>query len=258
MKIFWLLFVSAGGALLALGWLFTAPATPAAEPPNYPPGPLGALIRLGKELVETTSTHELTRPFAGNALHCTSCHLKAGTHDKASPFVGAATAYPAFSPREKRVISLEERIMFCFERSLNGKAPPHGHRVNLALAAYITWLSQGQPLRMNAQAPLGPKATPYTPVEPAQADRGRGRRLYEAKCASCHGEDGQGDEDSPPVWGAKSYNTGAGLARVDKLASWLKVAMPLRRPNLTIQEALDIAAYVNSHDRPAFRGSAVK
>ncbi len=49
-----------------------------------------------------------------------------------------------------------------------------------------------------------------------------------------------------------SYNDGAGLARVDKLAAWLKVAMPLDDPYLTDQQALDIAAFVNSQPRPKF------
>ena len=75
---------------------------------------------------------------------------------------------------------------------------------------------------------------------------------YAERCAECHGEDGLGREDGPAVWGPRSYNDGAGLAQVGKLASWLKVAMPLGDPSLTDQEALDIAAYVNAHERPKF------
>ena len=54
------------------------------------------------------------------------------------------------------------------------------------------------------------------------------------------------------MWGKLSYNDGAGLAQVDKLAAWLKVAMPLDDATLSEQEALDIAAFVNSNARPAF------
>jgi thiosulfate dehydrogenase len=36
------------------------------------------------------------------------------------------------------------------------------------------------------------------------------------------------------------------------VAAWLKVAMPLHEADLTDAESLDIAASVNSHDRPAF------
>ena len=49
-----------------------------------------------------------------------------------------------------------------------------------------------------------------------------------------------------------SYNTGAGLSRNTKLASWLKVAMPLGDPYLTEKQALDVAAYINAQPRPAF------
>ena len=54
------------------------------------------------------------------------------------------------------------------------------------------------------------------------------------------------------VWDDKSYNDGAGLSRIDKLASWFKVAMPLYDPYSTEQEALDIAAFVNLQPRPRF------
>jgi thiosulfate dehydrogenase len=85
-----------------------------------------------------------------------------------------------------------------------------------------------------------------------RADVGRGQALYTDRCASCHGDEGLGTEDGPPVWGDQSYNDGAGLSRNDKLAAWLKVAMPLGDPSLSEQEALDIAAFVNSKPRPKF------
>ena len=57
---------------------------------------------------------------------------------------------------------------------------------------------------------------------------------------------------NPPVWGDQSFNDGAGLANVTQLASWLKVAMPFDETNLTDEEALEIAAFVDSHKRPVF------
>jgi thiosulfate dehydrogenase len=230
----------------------TATRTPAATR-TRPAGPLGETIGLGQELVERTATHPVSKPYVGNALNCTSCHLKNGTDPKAATFIGVATAYPAWSPREKRVITLEDRILNCFMRSCNGVRPPLGSKVSLAITAYITWLSTDQPIRMNAERPAGPNAVVQLKPDSLKADEKRGARLFVDRCASCHGEDGQGDGQHPPVWGERSFNDGAGLANVTQLASWLRVAMPLDDADLTNQEALDVAAFLNSHHRPGFQ-----
>ncbi|WP_315851287.1 c-type cytochrome [Rhodopirellula baltica] len=218
----------------------------------YPPGELGEIVRLGESLVKTTNTHPLSSPFVGNSLKCTSCHLDAGRHKEAGSFIGVAAAYPAYSPREKSVITLEDRILNCFIRSQNGTRPPNGSKVPVAIAAYITWLSQGTPLKMNPAKPLGPNHMTLLAEPPKAPSVDRGESLYMDRCASCHSDDGLGSDDGPPVWGDQSFNDGAGLAGVQKMASWLQVAMPLDDADLTDQEAYDIAAYVNSHDRPNF------
>lgn len=230
---------------------------PAALPPTeLPPGELGRVIALGREIVENTKDHPLSQAYVGNALNCTSCHLDNGTHPQAASFIGVATAYPAWSPREKRVVTLEDRLLNCFMRSQNGTRPPLGSEVSVAVAAYITWLSTGQPIRQNPNFSLGPNHTPAlsppTGVS-ASGDIDRGKTLYADHCADCHGDKGLGSEDGPPLWGDQSYNAGAGLSRVPKLAAWLKVAMPLDDAYLTEQEAFDIAAFVNSHQRPKFK-----
>lgn len=221
-------------------------------PKNYPPGELGSIVKLGRELVERTHEHPLSRVYVGNALDCTSCHLKVGTDPRAATFLGVASAYPAWSPREKRVITLEERVLNCFMRSQNGTRPPTGSKVSIAITAYITWLSTGTRINMNHQKPLGPGHVQPLKIKVEQADQKRGAQLYEHKCADCHGTKGTGTSEGPPVWGNQSYNDGAGLSRNDKLASWLKVAMPPDETDLSEQDALDIAAYVNSHNRPHF------
>ncbi len=218
----------------------------------YPPGELGEIVRLGESLVKTTNTHPLSSPFVGNSLKCTSCHLDAGRHKEAGSFIGVAAAYPAYSPREKSVITLEDRILNCFIRSQNGTRPPNGSKVPVAIAAYITWLSEGTPLKMNPANPLGPNHISLLDEPPTPPSVERGESLYMDRCSSCHSDDGLGSDDGPPVWGDQSFNDGAGLAAVQKMASWLQVAMPLDDADLTDQEAYDIAAYVNSHDRPNF------
>ena len=207
---------------------------------------------LGETLVEKTATHPLTKPYVGSALHCRSCHLQNGLDPQAASFLGIATAYPAWSPREGRVITLEDRILNCFMRSCNGVRPPLGSEPSVAIAAYITWLSSEEPIRMNGKQPKGPRAIRELSIPVTSADVERGRVLYGRRCAECHAADGHGDDHAPPVWGERSFNDGAGLAQNGGLAAWLKVAMPPDDRNLTDQEALDLAAYVNSHTRPRF------
>jgi thiosulfate dehydrogenase len=210
------------------------------------------VVQLGETIVAKTTTHPLSKEYVGNSLNCTSCHLDRGRHPKAGTFLGTATAYPAWSPRENRVITLEDRVLNCFMRSCNGVRPPLGSEVSVAVTAYITSLSQGLPLQMNPKRPIGPGAIKLLPLKIDQADIKRGASLYATRCAECHHENGRGDEKNPPVWGEQSYNDGAGLSSVENLAAWLKVAMPLDATDLSDQQALDIAAFVNSQTRPHF------
>lgn len=223
---------------------------------DYPPGELGKMVHLGETLVKETSSHSLTQPLVGNPLNCTSCHLDAGRHPKAASFLGVAAAYPAYSPRESAVITLEDRIANCFLRSQNGSRPANGSEVTVAIASYITWVSRQTPIDMNPTAPFGPNHLTMLDGETIEPDTFRGKDLYADRCADCHLTDGGGSDEGPPVWGEQSFNDGAGLSKVLKMASWLKVAMPPDDANLTDQEAFDIAAFVNSHSRPKFRSDS--
>lgn len=115
----------------------TGGAQPAAYPalPTDFPESLDQVVALGKEIFLNTKDHPLSKPYVGNALNCTSCHLDGGTNLKALPLVGTATAFPAYSPREKAVITLQNRIGDCFMRSMNGVLPPLGSAPMVALDA---------------------------------------------------------------------------------------------------------------------------
>ncbi|OUT58008.1 MAG: cytochrome C [Rhodopirellula sp. TMED11] len=225
--------------------------------PELPHGPLRETILLGETLVRQTDTHPLTREFVGNSLQCSSCHLDGGQHPQAATFIGVAAAYPAWAPREQKVITLEDRILNCFLRSQNGTRPAAGSEPSVAIAAYITWLSEGTKLKMNAKQSLSPHHITMltSPKMPASIDRGK--QLYADRCQDCHADNGSGTDDGPAVWGDESYNDGAGLAKVPKLASWLKVAMPPDEADLSVQESFDLAAYLNSHPRPHFEPPAL-
>jgi thiosulfate dehydrogenase len=94
-----------------------------------------------------------------------------------------------------------------------------------------------------------------------QLDPKRGQRLYLAKCLTCHGRDGQGvligGLKAGPLWGERSWNDGAGAARVYTLAAYLRHAMPYLAPgSLTDEEAQLIARYITSRPRPEFSAKA--
>jgi thiosulfate dehydrogenase len=86
-------------------------------------------------------------------------------------------------------------------------------------------------------------------------DTAAGRTEFATTCAACHGMDGQGTLAGPPLWGPKSFNIAASMARLRTAASFIKHNMPNDRPGiLTAQQAFDLAAYVNSHSRPDLVG----
>lgn len=252
-----------GGALSLVLMITIADAVSAQEngavwslavpvPTVLPAGDLGKIVALGRDIVNHTNTHPMSREYVGNSLKCTSCHLEAGTNPDALSFLGAASIYPTFTPREKQTITLEDRTLNCFMRSMNGIRPPNGSEVSIAIATYITWLSEGYPIKMSLKGPFGPNSQPSLKIDPATADTSHGKTVYASNCVSCHGSDGAGVGEFPPVWGSMSYNSGAGLAQNLKLATFIKKTMPLGNANLSDKDALDVAAYVNAQPRPKF------
>jgi thiosulfate dehydrogenase len=227
-----------------------------------PPGKLGETIALGREISLNTAQHALSKQYTGTALNCSSCHLKNGTDLRNLPFIGAAAAYPAYSPREDSVITLSDRIAYCFMRSMNGTQPPADGSMVTAIASYIAWLSEGAAIKMNPVASLGPNAMRRLDVDPKSANLKNGGKVYKTQCASCHGEDGQGAKDiqlpeaspggCPPLWGNGSYNKGAGMYELQKAASFIKSSMPYAAATLSEKDAVDVASYINSKGRPDF------
>ena len=75
--------------------------------------------------------------------------------------------------------------------------------------------------------------------------------VYRRVCAACHGADGHGTPIAPPVWGLDSYNAGAGLNNIAKVAGFIWANMPLgNERSLTHQEAFDVAAFLQLQYRP--------
>jgi thiosulfate dehydrogenase len=212
-------------------------------------------VRLGYAIVRDSRRN--AGRFVGNDLACANCHLNAGQRDRGLPFVGVAGTFPQYRARDGRLISLQDRIADCFERSLNGTAPPFDSPEMMAVSAYITWLSHGMPVG-ESPAWRGKNSIARENLIPIERlDVAQGGALYQQQCAVCHGQDGQGVDlrvaKPGPLWGPGSWNDGAGAARVYTLAGYIRYAMPLTAPgSLTDEQAQLIAAFVNSHDRPAF------
>jgi thiosulfate dehydrogenase len=226
---------------------------PAAD--SIPSGQLGASIRLGQSIITDTQTN--AKDYVGNGLACVSCHLDGGRTAYAAPLVGLIGVFPEYRARRGRVESLEERINDCFLRSMNGKALPPDSREMIGILSYIAWLSQGVPTGTEV-AGRG-----FRDIKaPSPPDAVRGKSLYAQKCAVCHGADGQGTRGAgnafifPPLWGAQSFNAGAGMARLTVAAAFVQSNMPVGNAgSLTDQEAYDIAAYFTAQPKPAFTGS---
>ena len=228
------------------------------NPPNektIPNSPLGDSIRNGMNLV--TNTGSLLPKNVGNGLNCSSCHLKQGRTQYASPFVGLWGVYPEYHARDAKVITLADRINECFERSMNGIAIDYNSTQMVDFLSYMQWLSSGVPI---GQSVIGRGFIKFNmTLIPNMAS---GKSLYSEKCASCHGLGGAGISNSagtytiPPLWGNASFNDGAGMARTFTAAAFIRHNMPQGQPNsLTEQEALNIAEYFTNQSRPTFRGN---
>lgn len=231
-------------------------------PTQYPEGVLGEYVKLGEEIMNTTSTHPLSKDLVGNSLTCTSCHLNAGKTKNLGTFIGTSVVFPAYSKREKTIQTLEDRINNCFMRSMGGTRPLNGTKLSLAMAAYISWLSEGIPQKMNTKKPVNhyyaniwPSKETKKLVEAATHQNYlRGKKLYDEKCLVCHQANGEGIKDAfPPVWGTNSYNSGAGLAKPDNLAVWTMYNMPQgAEGTLNAQDAVDISIYIDAQERDDF------
>jgi thiosulfate dehydrogenase len=130
------------------------------------------------------------------------------------------------------------------------------------MIAYMTWL--GKDLPENVENIAGISGPPDFNPPNRKANLTAGEQLYKVYCMSCHGADGEGyralsDRAGggyvvPALWGEGSYNNGAGMNRLLTIAAFLKGNMPLgapwQHPTLTDEQAYDIGAYVNSHERP--------
>jgi thiosulfate dehydrogenase len=225
------------------------PAVAAATAP-IPSGRDGDLIRYGRQLM--TQTRKYAGKYVNAGMDCAACHIDAGTKAHGGSFLGIYATFPQWNKRAHRFIALQDRLQECFLYSMNGVAPPANSREIIAMTAYIAWLSRGAPVG------AGFPNQGFLKLKAAHApDKAAGAKIYASQCSACHGADGTGNSAAnfPPLWGPKSFNDGAGMNT--KMASFVKANMPQNAPgSLSDQQAVDVAAYVLSHPRPAFNPNA--
>lgn len=230
------------------------------DPNTIPVGEQGDLIRYGRDLIIRTSYYLGPRgkvKAMSNGMNCQNCHLDAGTKPFGNNYSAVASTYPKFRARSGTNETIEKRVNDCFERSLNGKPLADDSHEMRAIVAYIHWLGKDVE---RGTSPAGVGLVELDFLD-RSADVSRGKIVYNQKCVVCHGKNGEGiglaDSSGyqfPPMWGDHSYNTGAGLYRLSRFAGYVKANMPLgatyQTPQLTDDEAWDVAAYVNSLPRP--------
>jgi thiosulfate dehydrogenase len=220
-------------------------------------------IRRGFRLF--TNTPAEAPRFAPGGMSCNNCHMNGGQRERSMPLVDVAGMFPEYNRRSGRLFSLGDRVTDCFLRSENapgassdaGALPTPSSPEVLALSAYLTWLSKGAAMGKNPTW-RGQNAIPASALIPIEKlDRTKGEAIYKERCATCHGPDGQGvqigDKIAGPLWGPRSWNDGAGAARVYTLAGMIRYSMPYLDPgNISDADAQQVAAFIDSKPRPAY------
>ncbi len=246
-------------ALILYSWFGSWPQAEQMANSNVQPDSIQGLVQYGYQLVSQPASilakEAALKSNVGNDLACTNCHLDGGTREGAMSWSGIAQRFPQFRGRENKIGALEERINGCFERSMHGRPLLVDSKEMRAIVAYMESLDN--------RAPGGKPGLVDFEIPNVIADPAKGAIIYKQHCMECHSEGGLGKlhqnqakgYEYPPLAGPGSYNNGAGMHRVLTAAQFIRSNMPYNKatrdnPILSEEEALHVAAYINSLDRP--------
>ena len=227
----------------------------------------GDMIRYGEELIINTPVYlgpDSSKPYAGSRISCSNCHREGGTKPYAIPLFVATEEYAPpgiYSAREGVNRTIQIRINGCFERSLSGTALPEDSYEMQSMVAYLKWLSTGIAPGLTWKDVKG-QETPKLSLLDRASDPVRGQEIFMNRCAKCHGANGLGERkdagyDFPPLWGSDSFNTGAGMNRGITATRLIKQNMPLGDATLSLEQAYDVVAFMNSNNRPVWSNEAL-
>jgi len=239
---------------------------------TIPNNATGDMIRYGKLLLTETAKYlgaGAPVQYTYNKLSCTNCHLDEGRAAFGTPWAVVAYKYGGkgtYSARSNRYLDMKNRIHDCTQRSMNGYQLPDDSYELLSMVEYMNWMATGMKVAdwTKVVGQGNAKASDLTrPADPV-----RGRTVYEDQCAACHQSDGSGVWDAnakkyiyPALWGANSFNTGAGMFRLRTAVPFVKGNMPYGWANATdplrqlnLDDAWDVTAYVMSQERTMWSG----
>ncbi|HEY5214244.1 MAG TPA: c-type cytochrome [Acidobacteriaceae bacterium] len=224
----------------------------APSPDSIPNNAKGDSIRRGLLIFNETPLY--ASRYTGAKLSCSSCHAEAGMQPFASPVVDLPALFPMYNERAGHIISLRDRIQECFVRSENGRPLEYDGEPMRNIVDYINWLSTPQPNRQPFRG-RGLVSLPDRKPDPVH-----GRAIYAMQCAGCHGDSGEGRAPLfPPLYGNDSFNDGAGMNGMRKMAAFVQHNMPQNRKGLlSPQDAFDVSAYIHEQPRPSFNNAYKK
>lgn len=219
--------------------------------PDMAPQDIKPLVSYGFRIL--LETQKYASEYAGGRLTCNNCHFDCGNTlggaNNGISLMGVSRKYPKHL-LDKKEYTLGERINACFERSMNGKPVPLDSEMMKGMIAYLDWISHEVSPRSKLPW-LGLKHLRSHHVPNPK----NGEQIYATTCALCHGSEGQGQPRAhnlsyPPLWGPHSFNKRAGMNRLKTISSFVYYNMPYGQAFLTIEESLDVAAFVISQPRP--------
>ncbi len=219
--------------------------------PQMAPPDIRPTVMRGYHII--LETKKYLPEYTGDRINCTNCHFAGGNTlggvKEGISLVGVTKKYPR-KLDDGTELSLPQRINSCFKKSLNGKPLPVDSEPMKTMIVYLEWISSPV-MNIEKMSWLGQK-----PIESTHVPNPlNGERLFHIYCSTCHGDDGQGQDRGedlgyPPLWGPDSFNTQAGMNDLIYITPFIYQNMPYNDPDLSKEDALDIASFIIKQPRP--------